>query len=56
MGFILYFDYAAIALLLFLIASVIVRKQYKNTSNKLYLALLFITLLSSVADIFASVD
>ncbi len=54
MDFIIYFDIAAGILTSFLIGSVIVRNQFRGTSNKFFVALAVYTLVSTLFDILAS--
>lgn len=56
MGFVLYFDYAALVILIFLTASIILKKQVIGTSNKLYLLIIGFNFAATVLDILASMD
>ncbi|MBO5529104.1 MAG: hypothetical protein J6A47_07295, partial [Bacilli bacterium] len=56
MGFVLYFDYAALIILIFLTASIILKKQVIGTSNKLYLLIIGFNFAATVLDILASKD
>ena len=54
MDFILYFDYAAIIVFIFLILSIVLKKQLIGTSNKLFLLIIGVSLVATILDIVAS--
>ena len=56
MGFNLFFDIAALTILSFLIFSIILKKQIIGLSNKIYLGVIAVTLVSTVLDILASLE
>ncbi len=56
MQFIVYFDIAALALLVFLIFSIISRRQFRGLCNKLYFAIAVATLITTTFDILASLN
>lgn len=56
MDFNLFFDIAAIVILVFLIFSIILKKQFILLSNKFYLAVIAVTLIGSILDILASLE
>ena len=55
MEFILYFDYAAFLILVFIISSVILKKQIIGTGNKLFLLIVIVALVANVLDVVASI-
>lgn len=56
MFFIIYFDVASIVILLFLVIGLIFRRQFDSRNNKLYLAVILVTLATAIFDILASLD
>lgn len=56
MGFNLYFDYAAIVILVFLLIAIILKKQFFGIGNKLYFFILVCALISAILDVLASIS
>ena len=54
MGFNLYLDIAALTILIFLIGSIILKRQLIGTSNKVYLGVVICAFIATVLDITAS--
>ena len=54
MGFNLFFDFAALAVLAFLVFSIILKRQVIGLSNKLYLVVISCTIVGTILDILAS--
>ncbi len=56
MGFNLYFDFAALTVLIFLTFSIVLKKQIIGTSNKIYIIVLSCTFVTAILDIVASLE
>ena len=56
MGFNLYFDVAALIILLFLMLSVILKRQNFGTGNKLYIVIIICAIAAGILDIAASLE
>ena len=56
MGFNLYFDIAALVILVFLISSIFLKKQIIGVSNKLYLFVIICAFFGAILDILASLN
>lgn len=54
MGFNLYFDIAALIILVFLITSIALKKQFIGRSNRLYFSVIIVALVATILDILGS--